>query len=369
VIGMNKEHVSVKNSLLRGRIFPYTSPVTSDMTGGGSTIQSIPNTYPFEAPSTNPYSSPPRRLPSQRAKEPFVEQSSPIPMERSGNTDRSQDASAYSSEGAVILHGNSDGTPMSSHSHCDSPPSVLKLKPSKLDTIRARRSPPPTGKRQPPVSHLKHITAGENGNATSALVHNEGICRFNNRVVVDDRLVDEDESNIEEEKVWVAGASRNGCVNDADSPAQTAMDMLCESSLLKSIPHYQLREEWADATVMDDDVVEDAVRACLSTTSTSSIDVSTIDEVVQTQQQAAGENEDWDEFLVISNPSRVTWSAFDDPNVESLDDLILPSESMDEWGVDNQWGFDEDDQIETMYEGNKVHFSSPTSVATGRHVS
>ncbi len=351
-IGTNTQHVSVKSSLLRGRIFPYTSPVTSEMTGGSSTMQSVrpfKSTYPFDAPSTNSHDSPPRILPSQRAKEPFVEQSSPIPMERSGDTDISQDASAYSSEGGVILHGNSYDTPMSTPSES----SVLKLKPSKLDTIRARRSPPPPGvshnfptkNRQPSVLH---------GNATSALVHNEGICRFRNRVVVDDRLVDEDESNVEEEKVWVAEASRNGYVNDADSP-----------SLLKSTPRYQLREEWANA-IMDDDVVEDAVRACLSTTSTSSIDVSTMDEVVQAQRQAAGENEDWDEFLVISP---VNWSAFDDPNVGNLDDFeILPSKSMDDWGDDNRWGFDEDGQIEKMNKENKVYFSSPTSVATGRRV-
>jgi hypothetical protein len=398
VIGTNIEHASVMNTRLRGRIFPYTSPVTSDLMGGGATrVQIVPrrtSTNPFDTISTNPFDSPPRSIPSQKAKEPFEEQSSPIPMERSGDTYISHDASGSinksntsitpSSDGGVALHANGDIITASTPSQCSSPPSVLLLKPSRRDRIRARNLSPPESlqvssirNREPcrhenirvSLSQLKNNGVGGSGHGTSTLVHNGNTGCYFIRDDNDDHFEIGDKNSADHENAEVE-TKRNSYANDVERSTRQ-LNGIHESSLRKATPQNQLREKLANATILDDDVVEDAVRAateCLSTaTSTCSNDVSTTNEVEQTQRIAEG---DGDEFFVIPSPQhRVNWSAFD-PNVGCSNDFdFRPSESMDEWGDDDRWDFDEDDEWERENKGNKMYFCSPTSVAAGRHFS
>jgi len=204
---------------------------------------------------------------------------------------------------------------------------VLLLKPSKRDRIRTRNLSPPESLQVSSIRNLKP-----------------------------------DYENAEVE------SKRYSYANDAERLTRQ-LNGIHESSLRKATPQNQLREKLANATIMDDDVVEDAVRAateCLSTaTSTCSNDVSTTNEVEQTQR-----TDDGDEFFVIPSPQhRENWSAFDPNNGCSNDFDFRPSESMDEWGDDDRWDFDEDDEWERENKGDKMYFCSPTSVAAGRHFS
>ena len=369
-LGTNTEQASAKNSRLRGRIFPCTTPVTSDaMKGGTPRVPAVPrhsSTNPFDGPSTNPFDSPPRSL--SCPKEPFEEQSSPIPVEKSGETYISQDAS-----GSVNKSGTSTSTPssemdvipMSTPSQrgiC--PPTVLLLKPSKRDTVRSRSSPPPNHQAyrlhnfddiHVSASQLQINCMERSENASSLPIHDEESVRHIVREIDYDCIGDGDESNIDNGIFEAVKTRRFIPANDVERSIHQQ----------PAAPHNQLREELANATVMDDDVVEDAVQAAteyLSTTSTSSND---LDEDEQMEHVEAGEDE---EFFVIPSPQhRIDWSAFD-PNVGCSNDFdFRPSESMDEWGDDDRWGFDEDDGLDREDKGK--YFASPTSVAAGRHLS
>ena len=192
-------------------------------------------------------------------------------------------------------------------------------------------------------------------NASSLPIHDEESVRHIVREIDYDCIGDGDESNIDNGIFEAVKTRRFIPANDVERSIHQQ----------PAAPHNQLREELANATVMDDDVVEDAVQAAteyLSTTSTSSND---LDEDEQMEHVEAGEDE---EFFVIPSPQhRIDWSAFD-PNVGCSNDFdFRPSESMDEWGDDDRWGFDEDDGLDREDKGK--YFASPTSVAAGRHLS
>mmetsp|Transcript_25436 Transcript_25436/g.54719 ORF Transcript_25436/g.54719 Transcript_25436/m.54719 type:complete len:1566 (+) Transcript_25436:130-4827(+) len=94
-VGLNQEAKATTSNKTsrplrrRSRLFPYTSPATSTIANGTSATTAAPQQYkstiPFDdGPNTNPFDSPPRQpKPKGTMEDPFEEQSSPIPLDRS----------------------------------------------------------------------------------------------------------------------------------------------------------------------------------------------------------------------------------------------------------------------------------------------
>ena len=229
-IGMNIKQVKSPVPPSRiSRLFPNTHP--SSLKRRPTPIQS---TNPFDSyPSTNPFDSPPRRKFTVNTEDPFDSQSSPIAMERSGETTNDSynadvsyslevDASAAqrrsASSGSVTTSSERAIAPPSSlpsrHDRLPPhPPSTLVLPPSRRDTtLRARASqeaiisprdsrpsPPtsPQSSRSSPhnldeirasISQLKSNGVGGVGKSTSTLVRNEQTGRYVIRDVDDDHF-------------------------------------------------------------------------------------------------------------------------------------------------------------------------------------
>jgi len=392
------------------RLFPNTTPKPTITSGG--TPPRRQSTNPFDdGPSTNPFDSPPRRkvIADKSLGDPFDEQSSPIPVERSGvasehsfKHDNSMDEpSKPSTSNASTQAQRAIAPPSSLPPRRDRRP-PLTLSPSRRDTtpspFRAKTSASPQTTKssssseyidelRATISQLKSVGVGGHGKPTSTLVRNEQTGRFVIRDLDDDNFkvnlshddVVHNEAILPEE-ISTLGESYIGSIEEnikdqssnVDAPSQK------EQQSFEEKPRYNPLTQIIDEEGMDEAAVDAAVQAatmeCMSTSSTISHDASI--EFTEEQQQTGGCIEEEDDFFVVRKPTSQSdngWSGFASfAKEDSEDDFdILPSHSWaDDKDDDFATGWDDSGFEETMWTPvavqKKAIFSSPTSVATSK---
>jgi len=391
------------------RMFPNTTPkpITSD----GTPPPRRQSTNPFDdGPSTNPFDSPPRQKVIEKSLEdPFDEQSSPIPIERSGvasehsfNVDDSMDEpSKPSTSNDSTQAQRAIAPPSSLPPRRDRLRPPLTLSPSRRDTTpspfrtKAAASPQTTkssssseyiDELRATISQLKSVGVGGHGKPTSTLVRNEQTNRFVIRHVDDDNfkvnLTHVDVVNKEDvlpEEISTPGESYIGSIEDTskDESSHVGVQSQKEQQMfIEGKPRYNPLTEIIDEEIMDEAAVDAAVQAatmeCMSTSSTTSHEASI--GFVEEQQQIGGDIGEEDDVFVVRKPTQQSeWSTFasfaKEDTKEDFD--ILPSHS---------WADDKDDDFATSWDDSgfeetmwtpvavqkKAIFSSPTSVATSK---
>jgi len=391
------------------RLFPNTTPKPTITSGGTPPRQS---TNPFDdGPSTNPFDSPPRQKVIEKSLEdPFDEQSSPIPIERSGvasehsfNVDDSMDEpSKPSTSNDSTQAQRAIAPPSSLPPRRDRLRPPLTLSPSRRDTtpspFRAKTSASPQTTKssssseyidelRATISQLKRVGVGGHGKPTSTLVRNEQTGRYVIRDISDDNfkvnLTHDDVVNKDDvlpEEISTPGESYIGSIeeNSMDESSNVESSRR-EQQSFEEKPRYNPLTQIIDDEVMDEAAVDAAVQAatmeCMSTSSTTSHEASI--ESVEDQQHTGGDVEE-DDFFVVRKPipqSDNEWSGFASfaKEEDSKDDFdILPSHSWaDDKDDDFATGWDDSGFEETMWtpvsvQKKTIPFSSPTSVATSK---
>ena len=390
------------------RLFPNTTPKPT--TSGGTPPRQSMNPFDDE-PSTNPFDSPPRRkvIADKSLEDPFDEQSSPIPVERSGvasehsfNVDDSMDKSAPNPS----TSDDSGKTQRIPAPPSSLPPrrdrrTPLTLSPSRRDTtpspFRAKTSASPQTTKssssseyidelRATISQLKSVGVGGHGKPTSTLVRNEQTGRYIIRDISDDNfkvnLSHADVVNKEAvlpEEISTLGESYIGSIEENGKDESRNVDVSSQNehqSFIEEKPRYNPLTQIIDEEIMDEAAVDAAVQAatmeCMSTSSTTSHEAS-IESEEEEQQYTGGDAEEEDFFVVRKPTQQSEWSTFASfAKEDTKDDFdILPSHS---WVDDKDDGFatgwDDSGFEETMWTPvavqKKTIFSSPTSVATSK---
>ena len=396
------------------RLFPNTTPKPTTTAGG--TPPRRQSTNPFDdGPSTNPFDSPPRRKVIEKSMEdPFDEQSSPIPVERSGvvsehsfNVDDSMNKSAPkhpSTSDDSSKAQRAIAPPSSLPPRRDRLRPPLTLSPSRRDTTPSpfrtkTASSPQTTKSsssseyidelRATISQLKSVGVGGHGKPTSTLVRNKQTGRFIIRDVDDDNfkvnLSHDDVVNKDDvlpEEISTPGENYIGSIeeNSKDESSHVDVSSQKEQHSFEEKPRYNPLTQIIDEEGMDEAAVDAAVQAatmeCMSTSSTTSHEASIESE--EEEQHAGGGIEEEDDFFVVRKPTSQSvneWSSgfasfAKEDNKDDFD--ILPSHSwVDEKDDDFATGWDDSGFEETMWtpvavQKKTIPFSSPTSVATSK---